>query len=159
MRLDRVWVVGVASLVVLGLQLGYVIHHAPLWLTTPLSRFMLIWVGLAVLAGGVYGFFINPMVAYKRNAEVCVGGLPFPMHYGMPVAGGCLSGYFNPWCFFLDLAYALAFFGLSALTVFINGTLVGNLGFLGTVWVYGALIRWLVRDYLKVYPIRFEAEG
>lgn len=155
---DKVHIVGVGAQLVVGLVSVYAYFNSEFWLTPPISKFLLVILIIAALLGLVIGLILNQMIAYKRNEEVCVSGLPFPVHYGIPTDDGCISGYVSLRNLFLDLLYYIFFFMLIALTAFIHGEQAGFFGFSMTLFGFYYPLRWFLKSYLQIYPIKFVFE-
>ncbi|MDH3635031.1 MAG: hypothetical protein OES20_10025 [Gammaproteobacteria bacterium] len=158
-QLDKVRYVVIGSLVILPMLIYYVWSTLYERLQHSETTWLSITITLAAVLGVLVGWFVNPMVAYKRNPDICVGGIPFPVHYGMPVEDGCISGYFGLRNFLLDVCYYCLMFVAAGLLIYKIGA---NYGFIASLLTISGLyigIKIFMVDVLKIYPIKIKIEN
>lgn len=151
---DKVTYVAIGSLVLLPILVFYIWTTLYEWLQHAETNWLLLTVGFSAVLGLLVGWFVNPMIAYKRNSDICVGGIPFPIHYGLPVDNGCISGYFNPRNFLLDVCYYSIVFTSMGLLIYTVGAKYGFMD--ADLVILGLLIgiKIFMVDVLKIYPIK-----
>ena len=157
MQFDKVRFVVIGSFFLLALLVFSVWITLPEWLQHSEPTWLVFTITLSAALGIFLGWFVNPMISYQRNSDICVGGIPFPVHYGMPVEGGCISGHFVPRNFFLDICYFCLVFIAMGLLVYTTGAKYGFITSLITASFLLFVIRVFLLNVLKIYPIRIEA--
>ena len=156
MHIDKVKSVVIGSLLTIPM-LGYFVWFSVSGVLQDIGKIWLILtITIAVLIAIIIGIFINPHVAYQRNSEICVSGIPFPITYGMPVDDGCIAGYvvFRNLIFnIIYLSLLFTSFGLLCIIVFVES----HSFFL--IWLTAFIIyiaaKSLLKDVLKIYPLKF----
>ena len=152
-KLDKVNYIGIGAIITIPFLSYYIFYNIHKLvhengLTVGLGLTILFALVLAV----IIGFFIVPHIAYKRNENVCVGGVPFPVFYGMATDDACLGASItNYWIanilYLCILFIAIALFLYSAVIQYDFG-----LGIFLSFLIYKSIDLFL-RKVLKVYPI------
>ncbi len=158
MWLDKVRCVAIGGMISMPALLFYIWSTITQALQDSEVTRLLITVAIGTGLGVVMGFFVNPMISYKRNPNICVGGIPFPITYGMPVEEGCVGGWVVLRNFWFDIVYwILAFIAL----VFVIYYLAVEYHFSGVLFFIVATnfgVKIFLMNVLKIYPIKIVAE-
>ena len=157
-RIDKVRFVATGSIVLFPLLIFYVWITLSEWLQHAEPTWLILTISLFAVLGVAVGWFVNPMISYRRNTDICVGGIPFPIHYGMPVEGGCISGHVVFRNFLLDVCYWCFAFIAMGLLIYTTGAEHGFMALFIAVGLLFVGIRFLLLNVLKIYPIRIEVE-
>jgi len=157
-QIDKVTYVVSASLVLLPILVYYVWSTLSELLQNPVSTWQILVISISALIGLFVGWLVNPMIAYKRNESICVGGIPFPVHYGIPVDDGCISGYVQYRNYVLDIIYYGLTFISMGLFIYSIGAQHGFIMSLITFSFLTVGIKVFMLDILKIYPLKIETE-
>ena len=150
--LDKVRYVTIGGIISIPFLFYYVWYSIQARLQDIVTLWLILAISFAILLGLFVGIFFNPALTYKRNDNICVSGLPFPVHYGMPVEDSCISGHFEFRNFILDIIY---FCLLSlAYVLLIISLILKSRGFIYAYIVGIPVSSYYILDLvLKFYPI------
>ena len=113
---------------------------------------------IAIAIAIFFAMFINPMISYKRNKNICVSGVPFPVYYGMPIEDGCFPGHVVPRNLWFNTIYISLLFATITL---LSYTIAIEYGVVPAIF-YGVFIISITVQFLnkvlKFYPIDIEPE-
>ena len=158
MLFDKVTSVATGSLILMPILVSYVWITLAEWLQHSETSWLILTIIFSSIIGVLVGWKLNPMIAYKRNSAVCVGGIPFPVHYGMSVEDGCISGYVSLRNFLLDVCYYCLVFITMGLLIYTTGAKYGLIASTLIVSVLAIGLKIFMLDVLKIYPIKIEVK-
>jgi len=153
--LDKVRCVAIGAIV----SIPFLVYYVWYSFIERLQDTEVLWLVVAIISvnilGIIFGIIINPRLAYKRNDEICVSGLPFPIFYGMPVEDGCIAGHYVFRNLILDIIYSCLFSSANVLFLLSIGSKTGGFYVLFLmIFAIPAAILYFLDIILKFYPIQ-----